>query len=93
MSERKPETYAVIGAMDAAINDLTSAKSTAVETIARLVDRIKELESRIELAQWLAADPCTPGFVGEALRGRKLDEMPETVQAMIKEDMEQSNEA
>ena len=47
MSERKPETYAVIGAMDAAINDLTSAKSTAVETIARLVDRIKELQAEL----------------------------------------------
>jgi len=41
-----------------------------------------------KVTHWLAVDPCTPGFVGEALRGRKLDKMPETVQAMIKEDQE-----
>ena len=48
----------------------------------RLKAQIKELEARIELALRMPA--FFTGYVNEALKGRKLEDMPAEVQACLK---------
>ena len=65
--------------------DLAYAEQEAVKKHTALHLEIDELHARIELALRINSDPVLPGYVGEALRGRKLEDMPVIVQAMLDE--------
>jgi hypothetical protein len=50
--------------------------------------RIRELEERIMLAREINYDPTICGYIGMALRGTKLEDMPEHVQAIVTQNRE-----